>query len=268
MLQPRHEPDPSAPARTASQPDSWAALSRFTRARIALGRAGASWRTPTLLAFRLAHAQARDAVFKTFDPDTVEAQLRESGCETARLSTGARSHAQFLKNPGLGRSLSEESRLFLTQHAASWTGRNLAVLVSDGLSGLAAETQAAPTLARLLPLLTQAGWTICPIFIVPFARVKLQDEIGALLRVRHALALLGERPGLGSPDSLGAYFTHQPGPDKTDAERNCVSNIRPEGLPPGEAALKLAHLLFQSERQGCSGIALKESAAPDLKLPA
>jgi len=130
-------------------------------------------------------------------------------------------------------------------------------MVSDGLSALAAEIQAGPLLAELLPLLGRAGWTICPIFVVPYARVKLQDEIGEILAVRHALALLGERPGLGSPDSLGAYFTYQPRWDKTDADRNCVSNIRPQGLPPAEAARKLAQLLFQSEAQRCSGVKLK-----------
>ena len=175
------------------------------------------------------------------------------------LTTEARISGVFLKRPDLGRRLSEESRQFLAWNAASWAQRHLAVLVSDGLSALAAETQAVPTLAGLLPLLAQAGWTVCPVFIVPFARVKLQDEIGALLRVRHTLALLGERPGLGSPDSLGAYFTYQPGPDKTDADRNCVSNIRPQGLPPEKAAMKLAQLLFQSAEQGCSGIKLKET---------
>jgi ethanolamine ammonia-lyase small subunit len=117
-------------------------------------------------------------------------------------------------------------------------------------------------LAKLLPLLTQAGWTIYPIFIVPYARVKLQDEIGAILRARHALILLGERPGLGSPDSLGAYFTYQPELGKTDADRNCVSNIRPQGLPPEEAADKLAQHLLHSEAQRTSGIKLKEAVKP------
>jgi ethanolamine ammonia-lyase small subunit len=246
----------------AAPADPWAALARFTRAPIALGRAGSSWRTETLLSFRLAHAQARDAVNRPFDAGFLEQQLRELGCETARLSTEANSRAVFLTRPDLGRKLSEESRRFLQREAAAWKGRHLAVLVSDGLSSLAAETQAAPVLAKLLPLLAQAGWTICPVFIVPFARVKLQDEIGALLGVPLALALLGERPGLGSPDSLGAYFTYEPGLDKTDADRNCVSNIRSEGLPPGEAAVKLARLLLRSEEQRCSGIRLKEAAPP------
>ena len=242
----------------AAARDAWAGLGRFTDARIALGRAGASWRTETLLAFRLAHAQARDAVNRPFDAELVERQIRELDFETIRLSTQVQSRAAFLQRPDLGRRLSEESRQLLTQNSAAWSGRHLAVLVSDGLSGLATETQAAPVLAKLLPLLARAGWIICPIFIVPYARVKLQDEIGALLGSRHALALLGERPGLGSPDSLGAYFTYQPGSDKTDADRNCVSNIRPQGLPPEEAAQKLAQLLFRSEEQACSGIRLKE----------
>lgn len=243
-----------------AQPDAWAGLASLTSARIALGRAGGSARTETLLQFRLDHARARDAVGKTFELDALETQLHQFGCQTARLITAARSHALFLQRPDLGRTLSEDSQSFLTQNAAAWQGRDLAIIVSDGLSALATERQAAPTLATLLPLLVQAGWSLCPIFTVPFARVKLQDEIGALLHVRHALTLLGERPGLGSPDSLGAYFTFQPGPDKTDADRNCVSNIRTQGLAPSDAGVKLAHLLLQSAKQGRSGISLKEGA--------
>jgi ethanolamine ammonia-lyase small subunit len=249
-----------------SGPDGWSGLRRFTRARIALGRAGGSWRTESLLQFRLAHAQARDAVAKEFVPDPLEASLQEAGYETIRLATAAPSHALYLKRPDLGRTLSEDSRLILAQKSGGWADRHLAVIVSDGLSAMAAERQAAPTLITLLPLLTHAGWNICPIFIVPFARVKLQDEIGALLRARHALMLIGERPGLGSPDSLGAYLTFQPGPGKTDADRNCVSNIRPQGLAPEEAAWKIAQLLRQSASQGLSGIRLKEPAAHGTSL--
>jgi ethanolamine ammonia-lyase small subunit len=219
-----------------------------------------------LLDFRLAHAQARDAVGKAFEADSLESQLRQLDCETTRLATAAHSHALFLKHPDLGRTLAEDSRQFLMQNVSAWSGRHLAIIVSDGLSALAAERQAVPTLATLLPLLQQAGWTICPIFVIPFARVKLQDEVGALLRVQHTLALLGERPGLGSPDSLGAYFTYQPGPDKTDADRNCVSNIRAEGLAPVEAGSKLAQLLIHSAKQGRSGIGLKEPPGLDTNL--
>ncbi len=232
-------------------------MAQLTSARIALGRAGGSARTETLLQFRLDHARARDAVGKKFELDALEQELHRSGCETARLSTAARSHTLFLQRPDLGRTLSPESQAFLAQNTA-WHGRDLAIIVSDGLSALATERQAAPTLAILVPLLIQAGWALCPVFVVPFARVKLQDEIGERLRVRHSLALLGERPGLGSPDSLGAYFTYQPGPDKTDADRNCVSNIRPQGLSPHEAGVKLARQLIQSAKQGRSGVSFKE----------
>jgi ethanolamine ammonia-lyase small subunit len=118
-----------------------------------------------------------------------------------------------------------------------------------------------PTLAPLLARLTAAGWSVTPVLVVPYARVKLQDEVGALLRSRLSLILLGERPGLGVPDSLGAYLTHGPGPDRTDADRNCVSNIRPEGLPPAAAAERLAGLLLTAARLGRSGTSLKEDAA-------
>jgi ethanolamine ammonia-lyase small subunit len=249
-----------------AKPEHWSALSRFTSARIALGRAGGSWRTQTLLGFRLAHARARDAVCKSFDADCVETQLNRAGYETVRLATAADTQAVFLKRPDLGRMLSENARHYLEQNVTTWKGRDLAVIISDGLSAKAAEKQAAPTLASLLPVLTRARWTMCPIFIIPFARVKLQDELGALLQVRHTLALLGERPGLGSPDSLGAYLTYRPRPEKTDADRNCVSNIRPLGLAPGEAGLKIAQLLLQSAAQQTSGIGLKEAISLPKRL--
>jgi len=150
----------------------------------------------------------------------------------------------------------------------SWGQRDLAVIVSDGLSAQAAERPAAPTLAALLPVLRQAGWKVYPVFVGPFGRVKLQDEIGELLGTRQTLMLLGERPGLGSPDSLGAYFTFDPRTGRTDADRNCVSNIRPEGLPPEEAGQKLARLLQESARLGVSGVAFKDPSLPTAALRA
>lgn len=256
---------PFRPNVAPSYPDAWSGLARFTNARIALGRAGGSWRTETLLAFRLAHAQARDAVGKAFEPDSLEADLHQAGYETLRLTTEVNRHALFLKRPDLGRRLSNASRQLLAEQANTWTNRQLAVIISDGLSAQAAEKQAAPTLIELLPLLSQADWKIYPTIIVPFARVKLQDEIGAILGVRHTLMLLGERPGLGSPDSLGAYFTFEPGPTRIDADRTCVSNIRPDGLAPSEAAKRLAHLLLQSAEQRVSGIRLVETVGATQK---
>jgi ethanolamine ammonia-lyase small subunit len=251
---------PAAPEAETSGRDNWQALSRFTSARIALGRAGGSWRTETLLDFRLAHARARDAVLKPFQWEALDAEFRRAGFETFRLASDAADRQAYLKRPDLGRRLSSASRLQLEEYHGRWGKRVLAVLVSDGLSALAAESQTVLTLAGLLPILSGVGWTVFPIFIVPFARVKLQDEVGSHLHARHTLMLLGERPGLGSPDSLGAYLTYQPGPGKTDADRNCISNIRPEGLPPAQAAEKLAHLLIESARLRVSGVALKDTA--------
>jgi ethanolamine ammonia-lyase small subunit len=238
-------------------PDPWRALTKFTAARIALGRAGGSWRTETLLDFRLAHARARDAVRKNFQWDAVEAELGRAGIATGHLATDATDRQTFLQRPDLGRRLSADSRQWLESNRPAWGRRDLAILVSDGLSALAAERQAVPVLARLWRILGEAGWRCFPVFIVPFARVKLQDEVGGMLAARHALMLLGERPGLGSPDSLGAYFTYHPRAERSDADRNCVSNIREEGLPPAEAAERLARLLLESEQRKISGVALK-----------
>lgn len=249
--------------------DTWHELSRFTPARIATGRAGGSQRTASRLDFRMAHARARDAVSREFHPADLEHELRRAGEETVRISTAATDRKVYLLRPDLGRSLSPESRQTLTKIHRRLEPRNLSVIVADGLSALAAERHAVPTLGYLLPLLRAMGWTVYPVFVVSFARVKLQDEVGEVLGARHSLMLIGERPGLGAPDSLGAYFTFLPRRDRTDADRNCVSNIRPEGLPPRAAALKLAGLLADSARLAISGTALKDSSlAPSVGLPA
>jgi ethanolamine ammonia-lyase small subunit len=159
--------------------------------------------------------------------------------------------------PDLGRALHADSRAQLDAARAGWGRRDLCVVVSDGLSALAAERQAAPLLSALVPRLVAQGLTLYPIFIAPFARVKLADEVGERLGARFSLILLGERPGLSSPDSLGAYLTFQPSQARTDADRNCVSNIRAEGLPCADAARHIAELLSESARLGESGVALK-----------
>jgi ethanolamine ammonia-lyase small subunit len=245
-------------APTAALRDSWQGLARFTPARIALGRAGGSQRTEAALDFRLAHARARDAVWREFHPEELAAKFRLSGVESQLLATAATSRSSYLMRPDLGRTLAPESRLSLADGAAGWGIRDLVVVVSDGLSALAAERHALPTLEFLLQQLAPAGWTLFPVFIAPFGRVKIQDEIGEILGARLSLMLLGERPGLGSPDSLGAYFTYQPRSGRTDADRNCVSNIRPGGISPADAGRKLAQLLNDSRRLGLSGVSLKD----------
>jgi ethanolamine ammonia-lyase small subunit len=240
--------------------DPWFALARHTAARIALGRAGGSVRTDTLLDFRLAHARAKDAVELPFDANALERELGQAGHETFRLETGAVDRGSFLLRPDLGRRLSAASRAALEARAVLWGTRDLCIVVSDGLSALAAERQVPPLLARLAPLLAARSVSSYPILVAPFARVKLADEVGQTLGARHSLILLGERPGLSSPDSLGAYLTFNPREACSDADRNCVSNIRPEGLAHDAAAQVLADLLTESAKRGLSGVALKLKA--------
>lgn len=269
LTMPSPEPTPVAGAPAGGRTDvadTWRALAQFTRARIALGRAGGSVRTESLLDFRLAHARARDAVQMEFHGEALAAAFGRAALETFRVDTAAADRRTFLVRPDLGRRLAPESRTELLARRGVWGRRDLVVIVSDGLSALAAERQTGALLTSLVPLLAAAGWSLYPIILAPFGRVKLQDEIGELLGARHSLMLLGERPGLGSPDSLGAYFTFMPRAACTDADRNCVSNIRPEGLPPKAAAQKLAQLLQESARRGISGVALKDTGE-ELPLP-
>jgi len=254
----------SIPPSGASDP--WHHLRQFTAARIAVGRTGGSQRTTSVLDFRLSHARARDAVHSQFDTQAIEQQLRAQGIDSFHLATAATDRRTYLLRPDLGRRLDSSSRQRLLANSPSWGRRDVAIIVSDGLAAQAADHHATATLAPLVAQLRANGWSLFPVFIVPFARVKLQDEIGELLGVRHTLMLLGERPGLGSPDSLGAYFTFNPHAGCTDADRNCISNIRPEGLPPVEAADKLGRLLYESARLGISGVALKDNSLPPLPV--
>lgn len=248
--------------------DSWVGLRKFTSARIALGRTGGSQRMDTVLDFRLSHARARDAVMAPFDVEGVADRLVSAGLATHRIATAVADKKTYLVRPDLGRKLDGAAREQLAGFAPGWGARDLVIIVSDGLAAQAAERHAVETVARLVEQLGAAGWTLYPILLVPFGRVKLQDEVGELLGARHALMLLGERPGLGMPDSLGAYLTHHPRGTCTDADRNCVSNIRPEGLPPAAAARKLAHLLIESARLGVSGVALKDTETAGNQLGA
>jgi ethanolamine ammonia-lyase small subunit len=243
----------------ASGRDPWLDLGRYTAARIALGRTGGSQRMETVLDFRLSHARARDAVMSVFSPDKLATQLAAAGLETHRIASAVADKKTYLVRPDLGRRLDPVSREQLSSLAPAWGVRELVIIVSDGLAAQAAERNAVETIAHLAKHLTSVGWTLYPILIAPFGRVKLQDEVGEMLGARHALMLLGERPGLGTPDSLGAYLTRQPRATCTDSDRNCVSNIRPDGIPPAAAARKLAHLLIESARLGVSGVALKDT---------
>lgn len=247
--------------------DPWARLRRHTTARIALGRAGGSVPTRELLNFQLAHARARDAVHYAADFGALEQQLAEiTGLTTLELHSAAGDRTTYLRRPDLGRRLASDSRQTLMtlaqQTPSAQVTPDIALIVGDGLSGLAAERHVPPLLKALLPLLQERGWHLTPLVLVHNARVAIQDEIGVLLGARLSILLLGERPGLGVPDSLAAYFTWGPRRDRHDAERNCLSNIRADGLAPELAAHRLRYLLDAAFRRQLSGVALKDDSPP------
>ena len=253
-------------------PEPWNTLRRHTAARIALGRAGVSQPTRPWLQFALAHAQARDAVHLPFDSATLAAALAQHGFTTLTLESAAADRATYLRRPDLGRRLSPRSAAVLQASGASGasdasdaSGTDLAVVLGDGLSACAVHSHALPLLLDLRVRLEAAGLVLGPLALVHQCRVALGDEVGALMGARAVLVLIGERPGLSSPDSLGAYLTWAPQPGCSDAQRNCVSSIRPEGLAAASAARKIAWLLAAARRLGASGVQLKdESDVPAL----
>ena len=237
--------------------DAWRFLGEFTSARIAMGRAGGSLPTREVLRFALDHAAARDAVEAEFHADAIAEQIRLLGLETIVVDSEAGDLATYLKRPDLGRRLSLASRQIL-QEAMPADGCDVAIIVGDGLSALAVERHACQVLRHLLVALANAKQSVGPIAVVRHARVAIEDEVGELLRVRLAVILIGERPGLGTPDSLGAYLVYDPKIGRTDAERNCVSNIHAKGLAPKAAAETLRYLIRESLQRKISGVELKD----------
>ena len=248
----------------------WAALRRFTAARIALGRTGVSQPTAPQLAFQLAHAQARDAVHQALDVAPLLAGLAKlCGQPALSLHSAAASRDIYLQRPDLGRRLDDASRETLQQQARADDGFDLAVVVADGLSALAIEQNVLPFLTCLAARLAPESWTLAPPAVVLQGRVAVGDEVGQLLGARAVLVLVGERPGLSSPDSMGLYLTWAPRVGLTDASRNCISNVRPAGLGYEAAAFKLHYLLSEARRRQLSGVALKdETAGSDSALSA
>lgn len=236
--------------------DPWSALRRHTAARIGLGRVGASLPTRELLAFGSAHAQARDAVHLPLDEAALQAGAQAAGWdEVMLLRSAAPDRATYLLRPDLGRRLSAASAAALQARGA--TPCDLLLVVADGLSAAAIERQALPLLAALQQQ-RPADWTLGPLVIATQARVALGDEIGERLQARQVAVLIGERPGLSSPDSLGIYLTYAPRVGRHDAERNCLSNVRPEGLQQEEAARKLWWLVQEAQRLQLTGVSLKD----------
>ena len=251
-------------------PNPWQALRALTAARIALGRAGVGMPTSAQLNFQLAHARARDAVHAPLDAAALGALLENSGHPPLYAHSACPDRATYLQRPDLGRRLDQPSRAALASTTPN--ACELALVVADGLSALAVAKNAAPFIEALLRRLAPDGWGTPPIVIVQQARVAIGDEIGAILNARCVVMLIGERPGLSSPDSMGLYMTWNPRAGLSDADRNCISNVRPAGLGYDDAAYKLHYLLAEARKRGLSGVALKDEtdrqgATPGLAGP-
>jgi ethanolamine ammonia-lyase small subunit len=245
---------------TAESP--WSALRRYTEARIGLGRAGAALPIKEVLQFAMAHARARDAVTTPIDWRPIEERLHELGQKFLRVESAAADRDIYLRRPDLGRRLNPRSRERLV--AAARPTPDLLIVIADGLSSTGVAANAPDVVAALLPMAKKAEWSIAPIALASEARVALGDDIGEILGARAVLVLIGERPGLSSPDSLGAYLTYAPRVGCTDAERNCVSNIRTGGLTATEAAHKIHWLLREAFRRRLTGVALKDESTAAL----
>lgn len=240
----------------AAPADPWNRLSDLTPARIGLGRAGCGQPTRAALAFALAHARARDAVHAPMQAEITGARIAALGLTPVILESAAPDRGTYLRRPDLGRRLSAASRALLERGQAI----DLALVVADGLSSAAVHAHAPAVIEAFLPHAREAGWRIGVVAVAREARVALGDEIGEALGARLSCVLIGERPGLSAPDSLGIYLTYGPGLGRTDAERNCISNIHVHGLAPEAAAGRLAWLAAQALKRGLTGVDLKDES--------
>jgi ethanolamine ammonia-lyase small subunit len=234
-------------------------LRRLTAARIGLKRTGASLATGPLLDFQLAHARARDAVHEPLDEARLIAELAGHECPVVAIASAAENRRSYLMRPDLGRRLGSGAEAALSPHAAD---HDVVFVVTGGLSARAVQTHAEPVLAGVLPVLRAEGLRIAPLVVVRQGRVAIGDAVANTLRADCVVVLIGERPGLSAPDSMGAYLTWEPGPQTTDADRNCISNIRPEGIGAADAAFKIAHLLRGMRARRLSGLRLKDDSDP------
>jgi ethanolamine ammonia-lyase small subunit len=239
--------------------DPWVVLRRFTQARIGLGRCGSGLPTAALLEFQLAHAQARDAVHVPWDLGRFAEEVRGLGVEPVTVQSAVTDRGEYLRRPDLGRKLTEASRERLAGLASPM---DVCLIITNGLSSTAVERHGLPLLSAVLLAFGARHLSAGPVVLTPNGRVALSDEVGELLGARAAAIIVGERPGLSAADSLGIYLTYGPRPGTTDAQRNCISNVRPpEGLGYEAAATKLAYLAAEALRRGVSGVALKDEGA-------
>jgi ethanolamine ammonia-lyase small subunit len=237
--------------------DAWFSLKAFTTARIALGKTGTALPLNASLEFKLAHAHARDAVYSVLNKDLMLQELAAMHQPCFLLRSKAGSRSKYLQRPDLGTQLHADSAKQLT--AFENTGFDIAITIADGLSATAVNSHAIPLLQKLILLLQKDHFTIAPVCIAEQARVAISDETGSLLKAKISLILIGERPGLSSHDSLGAYLTYNPVAGTTNERRNCISNIRPEGLSIEHATDKICYLIKESLRLKLSGVQLKDN---------
>jgi ethanolamine ammonia-lyase small subunit len=253
--------EPTVPPKRPPQPRDdrgiWDELRRLSGARIGLQRTGASLATGPLLDFKLAHARARDAVHDELDEVQLSADLKGLGLDVIVTASAAEDRQRFLMRPDLGRRLAPGAEAKLAPHAGR---HDVVFVIADGLSARAVQRHAQPVLAGVIPMLRAEGWRIGPLVIVRHGRVAIGDVIASLLGGGSVAVLIGERPGLTAPDSMGAYLTWQPHPGTTDADRNCISNIRPDGIGYADAAFKIAHLLRAMRARRISGVQLKDDS--------
>ena len=245
---------PEIPAQ-AIEPSLWDGLRRFTAARIALGHTGTSLPTAPHLAFQCAHAQARDAVHVGLDIPPIEAAAAQRGWTVLKVHSAAADRLIYLQRPDLGRQLAQGSRDLLRQHGGAC---DVLFVLADGLSARAIQKHALPLLDALQPALDGESWRLGPLVVAEQGRVAIGDEIGALLGARLVVVMIGERPGLSAHDSLGIYLSYSPRVGLANSDRNCISNVRPEGLSYAQAAHTLRYLMHESLRRQLSGTLLKD----------
>jgi ethanolamine ammonia-lyase small subunit len=238
--------------------DGWDSLRRLTAARIGLARTGASLATGPILALRLAHARARDAVQTPLDEARLTGDLGAIGMPVLSVASAVHDRQQYLLRPDLGRQLAADAERVLARYRGQ--ARDVVFAIVDGLSAGAVQAHAAPVLTEVASALSTKAWRVAPLVIVRYGRVAIGDAIAKALGADIAVVLIGERPGLSSPDSMGAYLTWRPGPSTTDADRNCISNIRPDGVGYADAAFKLVHLLTAIRAHQVSGVRLKDDS--------
>lgn len=239
--------------------DPWEKLKQFTDARIALGRAGCSIPTQAMLEFQLAHAQARDAVYQALDVELLQKACTNMNLASLHVQSQASDKEIYLKRPDLGRLLNGDSKQTLIDYRQNNTDEyDVCIVVGDGLSALAIEENAVAFIQSLNEQIKHEAWTLAPIMIATGSRVALGDQVAEILKAKMLVMLIGERPGLSSPDSMGIYYTWDAKTGYLDSKRNCISNVRPAGLPITVATQRLMNLMRNSKKLGLSGVNLKD----------